>query len=814
MLTGDASSKQRATRVTPENTNRLQAVLVRSAQVLVEAAPELIGVFVPGGNLLGALGKAVVTKVGWMDKLDTLVKQKDRAGTGESVVEQSRIFEQYTAFLQRLSTEVPLILFLDDLQWADNASLNLLFHLGRRIESSRILILGAYRPNDVALGRNGERHPLETVVHELTRYYGDVSIDLDAIPETVGRQFVGALLDAEPNSLGEAFRQALFRQTGGHALFTVELIQDMRERGDLVHNGDGGWIEGSSLDWDALPAKVEGVIAERIGRLDEKLKEMLTVASVEGEEFTAEVIARVQAMSEREAIRELSNDLQRQHRLVSALGLVQFGPLRLSLYRFLHNLFQQYLYGNLGEAERAYLHRDVGDVLETLFADQTEEVAAQLARHFEEAGIPAKAAAYRLQAGNQAHHMSAHLEAVAHLKRGLELLASLPQGPERLQLELGLQTSLGTALIATRGYASPEVEQAFGRARELCRALGDPPQVIPVLYGLCLFWLVCAELEKAYEEGEQLLLLAQRAGDVGYILGCHAQLGASAIYLGRFDDARAHLEQAIALYDPSQHRDLAYHHGQDPCVTALSYLSWVLWFQGYPEQAIVKQNMALELARELKHPYSLGLATVYAAILYELMRRWPECQAHAEAALQLANQRHFSLWLAASEMLHGMAIAFQGHVEEGIVEISQGLAGFAATGTQLSLPKYRAQLTEVYLLAGRQKDGLHALEESLCSGEHSWWLPEQCRVRAELLLLVPGSEAEAEASLRQALDLARSQKSTSLELRAAMSLARLLRKQGRAAEGRDLLAECYAWFTEGFDTPDLQEARELLEELT
>ncbi|NIO69874.1 MAG: AAA family ATPase, partial [Anaerolineae bacterium] len=239
MLTGDASSKQRATRVTPENTNRLRAVLVRSVQVLVEAAPELIGVFVPGGNLLGALGKAVVTKVGWMDKLDTLVKQKARAGAGESVVEQSRIFEQYTAFLQRLSTEVPLILFLDDLQWADNASLNLLFHLGRRIESSRILILGAYRPDDVALGRNGERHPLEPVVHELTRYYGDVTVDLDAIPETVNRQFVDALLDSEPNGLGEGFRTALFHQTGGHALFTVELIQDMRERGDLVHNGDG-----------------------------------------------------------------------------------------------------------------------------------------------------------------------------------------------------------------------------------------------------------------------------------------------------------------------------------------------------------------------------------------------------------------------------------------------------------------------------------------------------------------------------------------------------------------------------------------------
>ena len=808
MLTGDPTVQHAARSIAPENVNRLRAGLVRSVQVLVEVSPELVGVFVPGGMLLAGVAKAVAKRVGWMDKLELLAK-KPAAPTAE----QSRIFEQYTAYLQRLSIKTPLILFVDDLQWADSASLGLLFHLGRRIGESHILIVGACRPEDVALGRGGERHPLERVVHELTRYYGDVSVDLDAIPETANRQFVDDLLDAEPNRLGEAFREALFHRTGGHALFTVELIQAMRERGDLIRDGEGRWVEGLSLDWNALPARVEGVIAERIARLDDALREMLTVGSVEGEEFSAEVVARVEAMADREAIRRLSSELEKKHRLVSALGLVQLGRLVLALYRFAHNLFQQYLYGSLGEAERAYLHRDVGQVLEELFDGQTEEVAAQLARHFEEARIPAKAAAYRLQAGNKAHRMSASQVATTHLTRGLELVASLSPGPEQMQLELGLQGALGTTLIATHGYGSPQVERAFVRARELCRALGDPPQVIPVLYGLFLFRLVRAELVKAQEEGEQLLLLAERAGDVGYILGCHAGLGVVAMYLGRFEDARQHLEQATTLYDPSQHRDLAYQQGQDPGVTALSYLSWVLWFQGYPEQAIAKQKMALELARDVNHPYSLGLATVYAAILYQLMRRWPECQAQAEEASQLANQRHFSLWRAASGMLHGVAIAFQGLVEEGLVEISRGLVGFGATGTQLSLPKYRAELAEVYLLAGRQEDGLNALEESLSSGEHAWWLPEQHRIRAELLLLEPGNEAEAEASLRQALDLARSQKSKSLELRAATSLARLLQEQGRAAEGRELLAECYAWFTEGFDTPDLQEAEELLKEL-
>jgi predicted ATPase len=811
MLTGDAAAQQSASKVAPENANRLRAVLVRSVQILVEAGPELIGVFVPGGQLVGALGRAVVKKVGWMDQLDELAKRK--VGPGEPVADQSCIFEQYTAFLQRLSTRTPLILFLDDLQWADNSSLGLLFHLGRRVDSSRILILGAYRPNDVALGRGGERHPLESVVHELTRYRGDVSIDLDAIPETVSRQFVDGLLDAKPNDLGQAFREALFHQTDGHALFTVELIRSLQERGDLEQDGKGRWVEGPALDWSALPARVEGVAAERIARLGEELKQTLTVASVQGEQFAAEVVARVRAVSEREAIRQLSDGLQRRHRLVSALGLVQLGYVRLSLYAFVHHLFQQYVYASLGEAERAYLHRDVGEVLETLFEGRTEEVAAQLARHFEEAGIPVKAAAYRLQAGDRAHRLSAHQEAAAHLTRGLELLTSLPQGAERMQLELGLQTSLGRTLIAMRGYACPEVEHTYARARELCRALGDPPEVIPVLFGLCLFYMMHGELRKAREEGERLLQLAQQAGDIGYVVGVHFPLGQTFLMQADLERSRWHLEQVVALYDPSRDRDLARQQVHDPAVASLLFLSWTLWLQGYPEQAMANMEAALKLAEELKHPYTSTQAALLASCFYQFLRQWPQCRAQAERALELSDQGHFRFLQAGCTMHRGSALAHQGRVEEGIAVLRHGLAAWDATGTQLALPYSHARLAEAYLLAGRREEGLRALDESFCSVDEVWWLAEQYRVRAELLLLAPGFETEAEAALRQALDVARSQKSRSLELRAAVSLARLLKKQRRAVEGRALLAKCYGWFSEGFDTADLQEARDLLDVL-
>ena len=813
MLTDEAAAQQAAGKVSPENTNRLRTVLVRSVQVLVDVAPELVGVLVPGGALAGALGKAVAKKTGWMDRMDELTKQKAMtAGATEVVAEQSRIFEQYTAFVRQLSEKIPLILFLDDLQWADRASLNLLFHLGRHLEGSRILILGAYRPDDVALGRNGERHPLEPMVNELTRYYGDVTVDLDAIPEQTSREFVAALLDSEPNCLGDSFREALYHQTGGHALFTVELLLTMKERGDLVPNADGCWVEGPSLDWSALPSRVEGVIEERIARLPQKLREMLQVASVQGEQFSAEIVARVQNMADREAIWQLSRELQRRHRLVRAGGLVQLGRIRLSRYHFAHNLFQHYLYDSLGEAERVYIHRDIGQTLETMFTGQTEEVAAQLAHHFEGAGISAKAGAYRLQAGNRARRVSAHQEAVDHLTCGLELAQDLASGPERMRLELDLQVSLGKALLALYGYASPKVDQVFTCARELCRALGDPPQLIQVLLAQAAFHLMRGDLRDAQEDAQQVLLLAQQAGEGRLILTSHLLLGAAALYLADYDQARGHLEAVIALYDPGQHRDLAYQQGQDPGVQAIAFLSRVLWLQGFPEQALAKCREAYELAEQLEHPYSSTIAALHAATLRAWLGWWPECQTHAEKALKLAQRGGFKMREANAIVLHGIALAHQGRTGEGIDELTQGLFMWEASGAGL-VAYGHASLAEAHWLAGHRDQGLRVVDEALYRGEEAWWLPEQYRLRAELLLLAPGAEAEAEALLRKAADLAASQGARALELRAVTSLARLLMQRGQPTEGLARLNECYTGFTEGLDLPDLKEARELLEKM-
>ncbi len=399
---------------------------------------------------------------------------------GDPNLQQSALFEQYTQVLRALAGQRPLLVALDDLQWADGGSINLLFHLGRQIEGSHILIVGAYRPAEVAMGRpaspllggmegDRERHPLEPVVNEFKRHFGKIEVDLE---RAEGRPFVEALLDREPNRLSDAFRESLHQHTRGYPLFTVELLRGMQERGDLVQDREGHWVEGPDLDWETLPARVEAVIAERIGRLPQRLREALTVASVEGETFTAEVVARVRAADEGEVVRFLSETLDRKHQLVSARGVLRVGNQCLSRYRFRHILFQKHLYSRLDPVERVYQHQAVGTALETLVGEGAEEVgaieasAAQLARHFREAGIAGKAVGYLRQAGERAQRLYANEEAAEHFRQALALLEEVPPDGSQREWRLGMATqlheSLGDVLEWTGEHG--DARAAYGRA--------------------------------------------------------------------------------------------------------------------------------------------------------------------------------------------------------------------------------------------------------------------------------------------------------------------------------------------------------------
>lgn len=540
-LTGDVDAKLAQGAITKENAGRLRNMLLLAGQAIVDVGPDLIGVFVPGVGLVTKLGAFLAEKVGWLDKLEKLVN-KPKAKPGESGIQESHIFEQYANVLCRIAEKQPLIVILDDLHWGDTASINLLFHLGRRIGQHRILILGTYRSAEVAIGRGTERHPLEKVLAEFKRYFGDITIDLDKAVEEEGRQFVEAFLESEPNNLKDIFITNLYHHTGGHPLFTVELLRNMQERGDLVKDSEGKWIESQSLNWDDLPTKVEGVIEERIGRLEAELKHMLTIGSVQGEDFTAEVVARVQQAEAGGLIRRLSGELERQHRLVRAEGIRRLDPggQRLSLFRFQHNLFRTYLYNEMSEAERAYLHEDVGNALETLFGDQADEIAVQLALHYEKAGLDDKARHYLQKAGEQAAARYANEEAIAYFTRALELT---PDKDIDKKYELLLFRENICHRKGDRSLQKIDLEKLLA----LAIIKGDDLELAEIHFRKAQFAQATGDFQGVIENSQEILSHSQRAGNKVYEAKAHLAWGIASTSKGDNDSAESHLEQALEI---------------------------------------------------------------------------------------------------------------------------------------------------------------------------------------------------------------------------------------------------------------------------
>jgi predicted ATPase len=413
---------------------------------------------------------------------------------------------------------------------------------------------------------------------------------------------------------------------------------------------------------------------------------------------------------------------------------------------------------------------------------------------------------------------STHADAINSLTAAIDLLQKLPDSPERIQRELLLQLALGPALIAVKAWAAPEVERAYTRARELCERLGDPPELFPVLWGLWVMHMVRGELRTAHELAEQLLRQAQSAHDQALLLLGHNALGDTLFYMGELLLAREHLELAISLYDRERHWPLTFRYGGvDPCVVCLSYACQTLWTLGYPDQALKRGNEAVALAQALSHPHSLIFAENFLGNLRQFRREARAAQEAAERLIALSTERGINDFLAVATMQRGWAMAKQGGTEGEIAQIQEGLAAQRATGAEVTLPYYLSWLAEAYGETGRLDNELGALTQALAAADENedrFWIAEIHRLKGELLLKQNHSNvAEAQSCFRRAVEIARNQSAKSLVLRATTSLARLLAKQGRRDEARTMLGEIYGWFTEGFDTADLKDAKALLDEL-
>jgi predicted ATPase/class 3 adenylate cyclase len=695
------------------------------------------------------------------------------------------------AWLLEEATRQPVLAVWEDLHWADPTTLELLGLLVEQTPTAAMLHVLTFRP-EFSPPWPTRSHLTPITLNRLERPQVEA-----LIAHLVGGKALPAEVVAH-----------IMAKTDGVPLYVEELTK-MLLASDLLRADAEHYVLTGPLSTMAIPETLQDSLMARLDQLA-TAKEVAQLGAVLGREFVYDMIRAISSQDEATVQDGLA-------RLVAAELLYQRGRPPRARYMFKHALIQDAAYASLLRRTRQQVHQQVAQLLEARFPEIVETQPELVARHYTEAGCTEQAVGYWQRAGQQASDRSAHLEAISHLTTGIELLKTLPETPEHTQQALALYIALGAALQIAKGFAAPEAEHAYTRARELCQQVGEIPEIVPVLYGLWRFYLGRAQFHRVRETGETLLRLAQRDHVPTHAVVAHLALGITSFCLGVLPAARQHLEEGIARYTPDQHHAPLFRIGHDPGVNCRGWAAMTLWLLGYPEQALARLHDALTLAHTLSHPFSLAYAQCWAALVNQLRRDAPAVHAQAEATVTLSTEQGFTLWAAWGTSLRGWALALRGQGEEGRVQVRQGIAAVRATGTALLIPYFCTVLADVCDHLGHTEDGLRALAEAHTLAEQyedRWWEAEICRLRGVLLLRQPGTpEAEAEACFQRALDVARRQEAKSLELRAAMSLSRLWQQQGKRQEAHDLLAEVYAWFTEGFDTADLQDAKALLEAL-
>ena len=682
-------------------------------------------------------------------------------------------------FLQ--STQQPLMVIVENLHWIDATSEEWLTSLVTHLTGASLLLLTTYRP--------GYRPPW------IDKSYA-TQVSLSRLVPRDGLSVVQSVPRAE--RLTEVVVQEIVLKAGGNPFFLEELTWSAVEHGDLQ----------TPL---LIPNTIQAVLAARIDRLPPVAKHLLQIAAVIGKDMVFALLQAVAEWPEQELSQALLH-LQTVEFLYESRG----GMVR--TYSFKHALTRDAAYQSLLVSTRKQLHQRIAGILLEHFPETARTQPELLAHHYTAAGCLEQAIDYWQRAGQRALGRSALVEAVAHYTKGLELLMTMPETLERTLQELRLQTALGPVLMTVKGFASPEVEHTYTRARELCQQVGETPQLFPVLFGLVRWYTFRQAFQTARKLGEQCLSLVQQRHDPGDRIEAHWVLGIVLFYLGEFDAARELLEQGSALYDPQQHRAHAFLYGQDPGVACQGFACWTLWTLGYPERALQRSREALRLAQELTHPHSLAFALNVAAWLHNMLHAWQTAQEHAEVLMTHSQVQGFPLWAATGKMHAGMALVMQGHSEAGITQMRQGLAAWQATGAG-GWAGWLVYLAEACGHIGQIDEGLRLLDQALVVVETTserYAEAEIYRLKGEFLLAQGSRQQQAqsaEASFHQALVIAQRQHAKALELRAALGLSRLWQQQNRRNEARQLLAEIYGWFSEGFDTGDLQTAQMLLAKL-
>lgn len=717
---------------------------------------------------------------------------KDRLTGMDAQLRRSRTIEAILRLLLAEAKRHPLLIIVEDLQWLDDESQAVLDLLAESIGEARVLLLVNYRP-------------------EYTLRWGHYPncqrVRLESLGRDNAREMLAALLGESPDLL--PLKQIIIETTGGTPFFMEETVRALFDEGAL-QRGNGGISLVRPLASLRIPPTVQAILAARIDRLHNDEKNLLQTLSILGREFVLSLARVVAGRAEDEL-----------ERLITNLQLGEFVYEQPSIadveYTFKHALTQEVAYNSVLLERRKQLHETVGRAIELIYGASIDDHVADLAHHFSRSGNPTKAVEYLRLAGAQAQARGALAQAVQDFETALTLLKDFPDGPVRDRCELQVLSPLGTAYIAVRGYAAPEVGPVFQRARELCEKIGEPQQQFAVIFGNFAWRVVRGEMGLSMTLAREAMSLAEQLDDPGVWMEALFLLGVTLFYRGDFVGAREQYERALSQYDDRElTRVWASRVGEDAGVTHRCYLALTLWHLGYPDQALKVNREMLELARSIEHPYSLAYAQHHSSWLYHQLRLPEETLASSNEGIRTSAEHGFPLFHATGALYAGAGLLLQKRTEMALPELMRGFDAYRATGAALALPYYLGLLGDALTQTGTHSEAKSVLGSALAVAERS---DERCqeaelyRLEGELAWSEGKEPIEIEAIFLRAIDTARKQNSKAWELRATTSLARLYQGQNRRDQAQAILGQALGGFTEGFGTPDLRDARTLLEEL-
>ena len=699
-------------------------------------------------------------------------------------------FEALLRQLTVLARQRPVLMIFEDVHWIDPTSREQLDRVVDRVQGFPVLLLVTFRP-EFSPPWTGQAHVTTLTLNRLDR-----SESAALVQRIAGND--GALS-------AEAVDEIVAR-TDGVPLFVEELTKAVVE----ADSGAKPVLSGTPAAARVVPATLHASLMARLDRLGPAAKEVAQVGAAIGREFSYELLAAVAGQSNHADVR---NEL---NRLVEAGLLFQRGSPPEASYVFKHALVQDAAYGTLLRKLRQQLHRHIAQRLEQHDPAVVHGQPELLAYHYSEAGLHKNAIAYWTAAGERAVRRAANTEAVRHFRRALALLGAEPEISERAATELKILAELGPAMMSTQGWTAPEVEGVYDRALQLARAIDSSADLVAPLVGLWLFHHARGEFGKARESIQELFRVAHTLNDPDLLLQAHHAAWPTPMFCGDFATAYKHIEQGLAIYDERRHRHHAFQYmGHDPAACAHALGAIIAWVLGYPERAARHADSAVQFARQLEHAPTLAHALWFVCTYHILRYDVEAALAASSETLALCKEHQLAQPKAAGMLYRGWALVQKGEIGEGLTLAQDGLAAWERGGVGAFLQQGRFILAETCSVAGRRDDAIELLETALAHGHQTgerWCEARVHHLRAQIFL---GSEqwAEAEECLRTALDIARGQDARSFELRSAISLARLWLRQSRHREACDLLAPIYGEFTEGFDTPELRQAKALLNEL-